>query len=371
MGSSSIPTTVPGLAPGATSVAAGGDTSCAILKTGAVRCWGSNDDGQLGDGSTQGRLGTLTDIAGLSPGIEAVAVGSGYACALLSDGSIKCWGDNGAGQLGNGTTTDSRVPVAVLGLGGPASVLSVGRHHSCAVVAGGGIKCWGGNFSGEVGDGSLQNASSAKAVLGLSDTAVAVSAGAYHSCAALTSGVVQCWGENYSGQLGNGTTTDSLAPVTVASLESKAVAVSASDEHTCALLDTRTVQCWGDNYAGELGDGTRSSSTMPVAVVGLSDNVVAIATASSDTCALLETGGIMCWGYAFYGETGNGSALGAATWQPSAQAVVGLTSGVRGIVGGSEHFCAVLESGWVKCWGVDSKGQASALFPGWPHAMCR
>lgn len=246
----------------------GYEHTCAVTSAGGVRCWGINNVGQLGDGTTTDST-VPVGVVGLAKGVASVS-GGGYdnTCALTKAGGVKCWGRNSSGQLGDGTTTDSGVPVGVVGLSSGVASVSASNWYACALTKAGGVKCWGDNSVGELGDGTLTDSSVPVAVVGLSSGVASVSAGQWHTCAVTRNGRAKCWGSNGSGELGDGTTNDSNVPVTVTGLRSTVSSVSAGSEHTCALISHGRVRCWGMNYVGELGDGTTTSSSTPVAVVG-------------------------------------------------------------------------------------------------------
>ena len=207
----------------------------------------------------------------------AVAAGSHHTCALTTGGGVKCWGRNYAGQLGDGTTTDRTMPVDVVGLTSGVAAVAAGYQHTCAVTTAGGLKCWAGNVYGELGDGTTTRRATPVDVVGLTSGVVAVAAGGYHTCALTTAGGVKCWGLNSSGQLGDGTTTDRTTPVDVSGLTSGVAAVAAGYYHTCALTTAGGLKCWGWNVYGQLGDGTTTNRTAPVDVVGLTSGVAAVA----------------------------------------------------------------------------------------------
>ena len=163
-----------------------------------------------------------------------------------------CWGDNEFGALGNGTTTNPVAPVEVAGLSNGVAAIAVGWYHTCALTAVGGIKCWGDNEYGQLGDGTTTHRRMPVEVAGLSSNVVAIAAGSSHTCALTAAGGVKCWGYNFYGQLGDGTKTDRLTPVDVFGLSSGISAIAAGGDHTCALTAAGGVKCWGDNFLGAL-----------------------------------------------------------------------------------------------------------------------
>jgi alpha-tubulin suppressor-like RCC1 family protein len=187
-------------------VAPGEDHTCAVTSEGAVKCWGANDYGQLGDGTTTRRT-TPVEVSGLGSGVSALGAGADHTCVLTSGGGVKCWGRNDYGQLGDGTTADRHTPIDVSGLASGVSALSAGAAHTCAVTVEGGAKCWGDQGYGRLGDGRTGYlAATPVDVSGLAIGVVAVAAGGVHTCALTSGGGVKCWGGNYAGQLGDGTT---------------------------------------------------------------------------------------------------------------------------------------------------------------------
>jgi len=243
--------------------------ACALLGDGTVRCWGENSSGQLGDGTTTNRL-TPVAVSGLSGAVSLTPSADGM-CALLGDGTARCWGNNMAGQLGDGTTTTRLTPVLVSGLSGAVSVASSGTGSGmCALLGDGTARCWGSNFSGQLGDGTTTRRLTPVAVSGLSSAVSLTSTSGYGMCALLGDGTARCWGRNHFGQLGDGTTTDRRTPVAVSGLSSAVSLSSTSGYGMCALLGDGTARCWGRNDAGQLGDGTTTDRLTPVAVIGLS-----------------------------------------------------------------------------------------------------
>jgi len=284
-----------------------GNHTCAILNDGTARCWGANSSGQLGDGTTTDKA-LPTQVSGLSNAISITA-GWDHTCALLNDGTVKCWGYNSIGQLGDGTTSNRLTPVSVSGITNATSV-AAGGAHTCALLSDGTARCWGWNYYGQLGDGTTTDRSTPVSVSGITN-AISIVAGWDHTCALLNDGTVKCWGENNTGQLGDGTTTNRLTPVSVSGI-TNAISVVAGGAHTCALLNDGTVKCWGYNYYGQLGDGTTTYRSTPVSVSGIT-NAISITVGGSHTCALLNDGTVKCWGRNNYGQLGDGTTTDRST----------------------------------------------------------
>ncbi len=347
-------------------LAGGTNHTCALASDGDVVCWGQNSYGQLGDGSTADRLAPVA-VANAGTSI-AVAAGDAHSCSLQWNGTVMCWGDNAVGQLGNGTFTGSSVPVTVSGIGGnatPAIAITAGAYHTCAILSDGTARCWGGNARGALGDGTTTNRSAPVTVTGLA-SALAITAGSEHTCAIDTLGQATCWGNNFEGALGDGTTTNRLSPAVVSGIahgnSRLAVAISAGRSHTCAQVLTgpsiggasvgSTVVCWGAGGRGQLGNGGVTGSTTPVVATGVS-SVKDLSVNGDHSCALLADGTAKCWGENSDGEAGNGTSGG---YQATAVVASGLT-GARAIAAGYFHSCAVLANGTASCWGGNLRGQ--------------
>ena len=279
--------------------------ACALLTGGTVECWGDNEVGELGN-RTLTNSATPVQVANLSDA-TAIAAGGAFACALLTGGTVECWGNNEVGELGNGTLINSATPVQVSNLSG-ATAISVGDGSACALLTGGTVECWGDNGDGELGNGTLIASSATPVQVSNLSGATAISAGGVSACALLTGGTVECWGDDDRGELGNGILiANSATPVQVSNL-SGATAISVGDGSACALLTGGTVECWGDNESGQLGTGTLIvNSTTPVQVSNLSDATAISVGDDSSACALLSSGTVNCWGNNSDGQLGNGT----------------------------------------------------------------
>jgi alpha-tubulin suppressor-like RCC1 family protein len=279
----------------AAAIGAGGGEGCAVTTSAAAFCWGRNDYAQLGDGTTTSRY-TPVAVSGLGGGVASVSPGEFHSCATTVAGGAECWGWNLRGEVGDGSSTVVvKTPVQVAGLSSGVAAVSAGGSP-CALTTAGGVKCWGSNDYGQLGDGTKTDRRTPVDVTGLSSGVQAVSVGGNHACAFTAAGGVKCWGRNAYGELGDGTHQNRLTPVDVTGLTSGVKALAAGDEYTCAVTVAGGAKCWGWNVIGQLGDGTEVSRKTPVDVQGLSSGVVAIAT-GPPTCALLATGSVKCWAW--------------------------------------------------------------------------
>jgi alpha-tubulin suppressor-like RCC1 family protein len=380
--------------PGSTaqaSIAAGGLHTCAIVGGGTVRCWGDNAFGQLGLGNTNNIGDNENPTQNVNLGgatATAITAGDQHTCALLVGGNVRCWGYNFFGQLGLGNTNnigDDENPTQNVNLGGAtATAITAGEYHTCALLVGGNVRCWGYNFFGQLGLGNTntigdnENPTTDVNLGGL--TVASISAGGIHSCALLVGGTVRCWGDNTYGQLGLGNTSnigDNENPTTDVNLgttgtfpfpvQQTAVAIASGYLHTCAVMSTGGVRCWGLNTNGQLGLGNTNNigdNESPIITnVDLSNGdpfslvtVTAVSTGGGHSCALLLGGGVRCWGENVQGQLGLGNTNTIGD-NESPVANVNLGGTATAITEGDRHTCAVLNGGSVRCWGANAQGQ--------------
>ncbi len=341
-------------------------------------------------------LGNLYELLGNH--VMTLTTGSTHSCALFDNGAVKCWGSNFSGQLGIGDTANrgdaanemgDALANVDLGSGRTAVALAAGSSHSCALLDNGAVKCWGENFAGQLGIGDTANRGDAAnemgdalpvVDLGTGRTAVILTAGSSHSCALLDNGALKCWGDNTYGQLGLGDTVNrgdaanemgDALPVVDLGTGRVVIALTAGQSHSCALLDNGEVKCWGDNFTGQLGLGDTNSrgdaanemgDTLPTVDLGSGRMAVAISAGTEHSCALLDNGEVKCWGYNSYGQLGLGDIDDrgdAANGMGDALGAVDLGAGRTAVMlqAGSLHTCALLDNDAVKCWGYNSNGR--------------
>lgn len=261
---STVPVDVVGLTSGVASITAGSwnNFACAVTTTGGAKCWGDNGHGQLGNSGTA-QSAVPVDVEGLTSGVASLSAGSGFTCAVTTSGGAKCWG---SGPIGNSSVSSSPVPVDVSGLTSGVARISAGVSSACALTSAGGVQCWGFNWFGQLGNSSTSSSTVPVNVTGLLTGATSIAVGNNSACALTTLGGVKCWGANSAGQLGNGTTTSATSPVSVTGLTSGAASVSVGNGHACAVTAT-SAKCWGSNGSGQLGSNSTTSSSVPVDVV--------------------------------------------------------------------------------------------------------
>jgi alpha-tubulin suppressor-like RCC1 family protein len=330
-------------------IGGGNNSTCARTPVGGVKCWGDNSFGQLGDGTNINRI-TPVDVVGLGSGVAAITVGGAHACAITNSGGVKCWGLNVSGQLGDGTAASSRnTPVDIVGLATGVINISAGDAHTCAVTDAGAAKCWGYNGYGQLGIGNTINSSVPLNVIGFGSGATVIAAGVFHSCLISDHATPYCWGLNSQGQLGDNTTVNHYVPAAVAGI-GNAVSLALGDAHSCARLALGGIRCWGDNGYGQLGDNTTVTRLTPVDIVGLTSGTVDVAAGESFTCARTVASTVKCWGANYSGQLGDGSLVNRLT-------PVGIqgSANVAGITVGRGYACALTSTNY-QCWGANSTG---------------
>lgn len=385
------------------SVGTGIGHTCALLDNNQIKCWGGNWAGQLGYGDISyrgdqtGEMGTTLRYIDLGSqySAKAVAVGDEHTCAILDDGLIKCWGNNAYGQLGLGDTNSrgdnpnemgNALPAVNLGMGRTATAIAAGGYHTCALLDHGEVKCWGKNTYGQLGLGDTNHrgdnpnemAEALPAVnLGTNRSAIAITAGWGHTCALLNTGEIKCWGGNGYGQLGQGDQVargdnpgemgDTLHAILLRSVGNTVQGISAGYLQTCAVMQDRTVKCWGRNDFGQLGLGDTNNrgdqagemgDQLPAVDLEPGMTAFAVTTGRYHTCALLKDRSVKCWGANGYGQLGLGDTvtrgdnpgeMGSALPRADVGSTVILTTR-------DDHTCAVLDNGQLKCWGFNQYG---------------
>jgi alpha-tubulin suppressor-like RCC1 family protein len=297
-------------------VSTGFDSACSLLTFGTIRCWGNNALGALGAKFNKGDVShaqTSAALAGPTAAPAQEATGQRHMCYLDNDKIVKCQGSNAFGQLGNGTTVDSLVPVAAAGINGSTPGTTVdqlvtGDNHTCILLVNNNVKCWGANNVKQLGATTATTNSNVPVdVPDLANTVRQLASGADHTCAIRGNSDVICWGSNSFGELGNGAVAPFAGTVLVDNLAGDAKEIAAGTYHSCALMTNGTVRCWGANTYGQLGNGNTNNATRPVTVAGLPRPAVAITAGGYHSCAKLDDGSIRCWGKNDKGQLGNNS----------------------------------------------------------------
>ena len=400
--------------PAAGMLSTGAFDTCAVLQDGSLHCWGLGNAGQLGNDSTNnvGDFNTPASVAPVNLGghtVKAVAAGSYHTCAILDDGSVRCWGFGGDGRLGYGNVNNVLDPSTAapvdLGVGRTAVAITAGSDDTCVILDTGDVECWGFGGDGESG-GALgynsendvgENPADTPGQVGTVDLgtglkAVAISTSGGHTCAILNDGGVKCWGAGTDGQLANGseanvgeTTAATVAAASEVSLGTNKTAEAITTHtdlptttgfqgdagHTCAILNDGSVECWGDNDDGQLGYGNltqvgASLSLLPANAgavdLGAGLTAKAISAGGSDTCAILNDGSVKCWGMATFGRLGyptldsSGSQPDVLS-PPAAPVDLGAGRTAIAIAAGGQHACALLDNDTIRCWGYGAYGQ--------------
>lgn len=342
-----------------TMLTAGSGHTCGLTAGGAAYCWGTNFSGQLGDGTTTERtVPVAVSTAGLPAGtaFTALSAGERHTCGVARSGVVYCWGDNEEGQLGDGTQTPRRAPVAVGIAGRTFSAVAAGEQFTCAVTTSGTPYCWGYGISGRTGPNDWQAADDVARYWPASPAFISVTAGRAHACGVTRAGAAYCWGWNGDGQLGDSTIEQrSASAVQVGADGAAFTSLSAGADFTCGLTTTRVAYCWGTNRWGQLGNGTTTNPMVPTPVTR-ELSFAALATGRRHTCGLTTAGAAYCWGYNVRGQVGDG------TWvDRSAPVAVSPGTTFTKITTGQDHSCALAATGTVSCWGWNFRDQLGNL----------
>jgi alpha-tubulin suppressor-like RCC1 family protein len=341
---------------------------CARKVDGSLWCWGRNDHGQVGDGTAAPNVPTPVPLSALGTDVAEVAVGYDHSCARKKDGTVWCWGSNERGQLGDGTKTDSPTPVQVAALASGVASIATGWRHSCAVKTDGSVWCWGDRLDGKASADGTYIATTPFALGAPLDTGVAqVSGGDAHTCARKTDGSVYCWGANNYGQLGNGTGTTQPATLTAVVDLAGVAEVRAGFYRSCARKTDGTVWCWGQFT----GDGTNVVRIRPVQVSYTTVGFAQLAVGGEVVCAARSDGSLACWGNNQYGQVGTGTASGTLMAPSELTAIADVVQVAAGI----DATCARKADSSIWCWGGNRFGElgngttAASLVPA-PAKIC-
>lgn len=298
----SRPVKVPGLS-GVTALAAGSQHTCAIHSGGQVSCWGRGAEGQLGHGVGVSMERSPVAVSGVSD-VVALAAGGSHTCALTSSGELWCWGSNGEGQFGDGTLTSRNRPTRIQSLEESVTHVTAGSGSTCAITASRKAYCWGRNHYYQLGNGTNQQRNLPTRVLGLEDNVLSIALGNLHGCAATTAGV-RCWGFNAYGEVGDNSTQTRTSAVPVVGTDDQDTTVVLGSTHSCVKSTTGGLKCWGRGDAGALGTGQQSNRRTAISITH--PPVTQLSAGGSNTCAVTAGGIAKCWGNNSAGQVGNGS----------------------------------------------------------------
>jgi alpha-tubulin suppressor-like RCC1 family protein len=349
------PTPVPAIGD-ARDLDAGGSHTCALLADGSARCWGGGAYGQLGAPPIDAGIATVTVPGGGQ--WKQLAAGLRHTCALSDGGEIYCWGRTGEGQLGDGTVLQLTAPQAPVVGARDLVAIAAGGEHTCALTGAGAVSCWGRGDFGQLASNDTAG-SSTPLTVALPPAAQLASGGEF-SCARLLDGTVSCWGRGNRGQIGDGFTMDRRKP-TLVGLPEKAVHIAAGLEHACAATAMGNVYCWGEAAGGRLGNAVMASSAQskPILVQAgaAAGQLVAVGIGNAHGCALTRARQVICWGMSNYGQAGVAPPPPPAAATAVPPTVVAGLPDVAALAIGGDHSCVVTSPGAVWCWGHGDSGQ--------------
>ena len=329
--------------------------TCAVVSDGTLRCWGGNGLGQLGPATTGNHLVPFQIPD--QQGVRSVATGWGNTCVLLWSGQVNCWGYNVNGSLGCfAPVASNNGPLCTpFTAGSTVEEIIAGAERGCARLANGTVQCWGRNDHYDLGDGTKTTSFSPVVALGIAD-ATAIATGLWQACAVIADGTAKCWGANERGQLGNGTLAANPVATLVYGIDgiaSRVVSVSPTEDHSCVLLADASVRCFGENLYGGLGDGKTVTTTVAV-TSQFPKTAIAVASGAKSTCAIIGGASVQCVGYGALGQLGNGTFAQSLT---PVTVVLPEAVSVKSLAARYNHVCVLSDEGRLWCWGANSAGQ--------------
>ncbi len=330
---------------------AGTTHTCAINPSSKLKCWGRNQFGQLGDGTTVDQ--STSEFIDSANSYADVSAGDMHTCAITTLGVLKCWGRNNSSQLGDGTTVDQLTPMTV-DAGTLYSQISVSGSLSCGITTAGVLKCWGQNSKGGLGDGSVINKST-PTIINAGTTYLKIATGALHTCGITTANVLKCWGLNDSGQLGDGTTADKTLPLVIDSgtTYSKIAVSSFVLYHTCGITTSNVLKCWGNNNYGQIGDGTSGVARAVPVIISAGVSFSDISVGYVHTCAVASaTNNLYCWGYNHFSQLGDYTSTNRSS---PTQADTGFL--YSKVIASNNYTCGLTTGTNLRCWGRNDFGQ--------------
>ena len=345
-------------------VALGDAHTCAITNMNKIWCWGDNSSYQLGvgsGGSAPADSAVPIETISLAGGriAKAIAAGSVHTCALATDGTVWCWGGNGAGQIGDTTLISKGQPTQVA-IAAPATMIAAGGNSTCAVLNDNRVQCWGKNQYGQLGintDGTTETSPQFVSHIPSWFTVAHIEIGANHTCATSVAGAAWCWGYYLDGRLGTSQSSNVVVPAATSSLGGTALTISAGGAHTCAVLANGTLTCFGKNHRGQLGRTANLLANDTPTYVSLSENASSVTTGTDFTCVVSTGGSVQCFGVNGSGQLGSSSTSASRSTPGS---VVGISTEAVDVVAGKDHACAALASGSLMCWGDNFFGQVGS-----------
>lgn len=363
-------------------VTAGIFHTCARWTSGSVQCWGAGANGALGYGNENDvgddETPASAGLVNVGAEVSQISAGGSHTCALLASTEVKCWGEGTYGTLGYGNTDhigndEAPSSVGVVDVGGSVAEVSAGGSHTCARLTDGNVRCWGLGVSGQLGYAATDTIGddevpSARGDVDVGAAVAQIATGGSHTCVLLSTGKVRCWGEGLEGRLGYGNTTsigDDEAPASVGDVDvgGEVAQIAAGVRHTCAVLTTAKVRCWGAGSAGQLGYGTTDDigdTETPASAgdVDVGADVSQVVAGNSFSCALRTDGGVTCWGDAAYGALGYAGTENIGDDEtPASAGTVNVGGEVVELSARESHVCALLTTGSIRCWGRNNLGQ--------------